>query len=165
MTKLRQSHAFAELIVLYWKVTFEDKALSRLARLPRLSPSVWDKQGAEHFSGDQRRAPFKGAQSANAAALGEFLLKRIDEKYGSYSSGLNKAQLKRVSLRSLRGVQAAVKADTVARKIRELAKTDELEAPTVARFRGKVYLIDGYHTLTALKLGGVKSIQAFVIPL
>lgn len=137
--------------------------MSGLKRLPRLSPEVWDRQGAEHYSGDQRRTPFKGAQSIGAASMGEFLLGRIDEKYGSLSSALDRATIKRVGFSSLHGLQAAVSADIVADKIHELAESDELDAPTVARYKGKSYLIDGYHTLTALKLGGVKAVEAAVV--
>ncbi len=140
-----------------------EKAMSRLNQLPKLDPSVWDKQDVERMSGDQRRTPFKGAQSKSAGTLGHFLIDSMAEKYGSYNAALNEGQIKRVSLTSLRGVQAGVEAGKVAQKIRDLTESDEIEAASVARYKGKQYLIDGNHTLTALKLGGVRSVEAIVV--
>lgn len=139
--------------------------MAALKRLPRLDPRVWDEQGVSRESGDQRRLPFKGAQSKRAGELGELLTTKMDEKYGSYDSAIHDAPIKRVQFKNVHGIQAGVRADIVERKIHEVAKSDELEAPTMARYKGKTYLIDGNHTLTALKLGGVKAIEAVVVQL
>ncbi len=146
-------------------MTFEKLAMSRLNRLPELSPEVWDKQGIDRESGDQRKAPFVGAQAKKAGDVAEFLTKKIDEKYGSLPEALSVAPIRPVRLASLHGVQAGVRADIVAEKIQRIAETDEVEAPSVVSYKGTKYLIDGYHTLTALKLGGIKTIEAAVIKL
>src|SRR5580698_8846882 len=98
---------------------FEQKAMRGLDRLPKLSPEVWDRQGVERYSGDQRRSPFKGAQTVSAAELGEALLGAIDRKYGSLQNAFSHAKLQRVHFTSLIGVQASVSANKVAAKIRE----------------------------------------------
>jgi len=140
-----------------------EKAMNRLNKLPKLDPSVWDKQDVQRMSGDQRRTPFKGAQSASAGTLGHLLIDSMAEKYGSYNAALSHGKVKRVSLASLRGLQAGVDAGKVAQKIRDLTESDEIDAASVARYKGKQYLIDGNHTLTALKLGGVRSVEAIVV--
>lgn len=144
---------------------FETRALQKLAKLPRLNPSVWDKQDLQRESGDQRRTPFKGAQTAGAGKLGHFLDSQLASRYGSYNKALSDAPLKKVSIGSLHGVQPGVHAAKVAGKIREIAQSDETEAPSVVRYKKRLYLLDGYHSLTALKLGGVKSIEAYVMSL
>ncbi len=142
---------------------FEEKAILGLKRLPRLPPHVWDDQGVEREPGDQRKSPFRGSQNKMNAMVADMLKKKIDEKYGSYRTALKKSPIKFVRFSSLCGLQAGVNADIVKKKILELAKTDTLEAPTVARYKGRMYLMDGYHSLTALKLGGVRKLRAVVI--
>lgn len=144
---------------------FKERALAGLDRLPALSADVWDRQGIERESGDQRRSPFKGSQNINAARLAELFFGKLDARYGSYDQALRDAPIKRVNFATLRGLQAGVRADIVERKVREIADSDEIEAPSVVRYKGKSYLMDGYHTLTALKLGGVRAVEAKVMPI
>jgi hypothetical protein len=143
--------------------TFETKALSALDRLPKLSPTVWDRQGVERYSGDQRRTPFKGSQNAGAGEMTVFLLDELKRVHGSIRSAVNSAPVKRVSFSRLHGLQAGVRKDIVEKKIREIAASDFTEAPSTVKYKGKLYLLDGYHSLTALKLGGVKAIEASVV--
>jgi hypothetical protein len=141
---------------------FLNKAFAGLERLPKIDPSVWDRQGVERESGDQRKAPFKGGQSAGVMRTFEAIEAKADSKFGSVRDAMRQSPERRVSLGSLHGLQAAVDARKVRGKIEDLDRTDELSAPAVARFKGKLYLLDGYHTLTALKLGGIKSVDATV---
>lgn len=145
--------------------TFKQRAYANLAKLPKLDPSIPDRQGVQDYGGDQRKAPFPGGQAANVMAIFDAMVASADKKYGSMSRAVQQAPIKKVSLGSLRGLQAAVDADIVKRKINEIADSDELEASSVARFRGRLYLFDGYHTLTALKLGGIKSVDVALVTL
>lgn len=143
----------------------EQKALVKLERLPKMDPAIWDRQGIyRESSGDQRKAPFKGAQSSGVRKI----MSEVDAKaakFGSLKAAINQAPLQKVSLKKLNGLQAAVDANKVRAKIQEIVKTDELAAPAVVRLRGKLYLIDGYHSLTALKLLGGKTVEASVAAL
>jgi hypothetical protein len=144
---------------------FKERAYASLAKLPKLDPSIPDKQGVRNYGGDQRKAPFPGGQAANVLSIYGAMVEAARSKYGSMEKAIHQAQIRKVSLSSLRGLQAGVDANIVKHKIDEIAKTDELEASSVARFRGKLYLFNGYHTLTALKMGGIKSAEVALVTL
>jgi hypothetical protein len=162
---------------------FEEKAERGLERLPKMDPEIWDRQGIyREVGGDQRKAPFKGGQSIGVRRVMAGIEKAAVEEYGGgsghaiqagWNSGAQEALRKaileaptrKVRMASIHGLQAAVDANIVRRKIKEIASTDEVDEPAVVKFRGKLYLIDGYHSLTALKLGGVKSVLASVASL
>jgi hypothetical protein len=80
---------------------FESKALAALDRLPKLPPQVWDRQGVERYSGDQRRTPFKGSQNARAGEMVVFLLDELKRVHGSIRSAVNSAPVKRVAFSRL----------------------------------------------------------------
>jgi hypothetical protein len=145
--------------------SFKERAYANLAKLPKLDPSIPDRQGVARYGGDQRKAPFPGGQAANVLSIYDAMVEKAQPRYGSMDKAIREAPIKKVSLSSLRGLQAGVDANIVKRKIDDIARTDELEASTVARFRGKSYLFNGYHTLTALKMGGVKSVEVAMVNL
>lgn len=144
---------------------FKKRAYANLEKLPKLDPSIPDKQGVARYGGDQRKAPYPGGQAANVLQIYAEMVEAARKKYGSMDQAIREAPIKKVRIASLRGLQAGVDANIVKRKIDDIAKTDELEASTVARFHGKLYLFNGYHTLTALKLGGLKSAEVAMVTL
>jgi hypothetical protein len=148
------------------KSKFYRKAMAGLQRLPKMDAAIWDRQGIYRESGgDQRRAPFRGGQSAGVRRIMDAIDSAADRKFGSIRNAIRQSPDRKISLASLHGLQAAVDANKVKGKIEDIERTDEVEVPAVVRFKGKLYLVDGYHTCTALKLGGVKSVVASVAAL
>jgi hypothetical protein len=142
---------------------FEARAMAGLKRLPKLPAHVWDDMNLKREPGDQRRAPFKGAQSKSSVKIADTILASTISQHGSFDKAVEAAPVKKVRFSSLRGLQPGVDAEVVKRKIAKLAESDTLNAPIVASFRSRLYLMDGYHNVTALKLGGVKGVEAKVV--
>jgi hypothetical protein len=144
-----------------------NKALAGLKKKPITEDDI-DKYDLVPDAKGQILSQFDGAKSYVGEKNDDvwFVAQELFQAEGTEATMLkikSTAPVKIVNLADLHAVQNSVSPDLLAKKIEQIASEGLKAHATVVKLQGVEYILDGNHTLSAAKLGGLKSAPVYYI--